>query len=204
MPGGALVLEASDHNLHREKVSNRSRSSGIDCYWTVARVVASYLYVGANPVNDVDALGLMGNSAGSSSQGSSAMVNSQKAMNCLCKVDSRFCISRRAISSSSPDFLDILFGILPAGQTNIFGQLAINSSLFDFMSLLGPGGADRLFDLFYMMAHEIQHKWQTPLDRWLTQVVNQKAHDAIDDYAYSFVMRNKSALFECFRNSDCK
>jgi RHS repeat-associated protein len=158
--------------------------------------INTYAYVEGDPLSGIDPQGLMGRGIPNYS-GPSTSALSQKAMGCLCKLDSRFCMSKTAISAAPPDWLDHLFGVLPAGQTNVFGQITINSELFSPSRL---ADRDRLFDLFWALAHEAQHRMQSPWQRWYTQAIDSAAHDAIDNAAYQFVTQHKSELMQCFRD----
>lgn len=163
--------------------------------------INTYAYVNGNPLSLIDPLGLMGRGGGGAGNRTSATRNAQRASACLCKLDSRFCIPKTSITSAPPDILDSLFGILPAGQTNIFGQITVNSGLFssgEVCSSCGKeSGNDRAYDLLQMMAHETQHKWQTPWVRWYTQVIDSATHDVIDKYADDFVRAHKEQLMRC-------
>lgn len=156
-----------------------------------------FAYVGGNPLQYIDPEGLMGR-GNPTRTGPSATDAAQKAMGCLCKADSRFCIPKTAVSAAPADWLDNLVGVLPAAQTSaIVGNITVNSDLFSPSQLADSG---RLFDLFWALAHEWKHRErQNPWQRWYTQAIDSVSHDAIDNEAFDFVRQHQGQLMQCFR-----
>ncbi len=159
----------------------------------------AYTYVLASPLSFYDPRGLMGGGGNHATSLFTGLIREISA--CLCKISVRYCIDPRDIAGGSTGYGGIwpqILGILPAGETSVFGRITISQSIYGKVQKRSDGldGSPGILDLAQTIAHESLHQTQ---ENWLQRFLPE--NPAIDDEATYFIDHNRQLIRDCL---NCK
>ena len=153
-----------------------------------------YGYVAQNPNQWIDPKGLEKNNG-------NLQEFIEKISQCLCQISSSYCIKSNSIKAGETGFFGVwpqIIGIIPAGVTNILGNITISSDIYSNVPNDPNNMANGYLDLAQTIAHESLHQTK---ESWLRRMGREDPR--IDEEASDFIQKNRQDIESCLKKKGC-